>query len=279
MAAGPTYSSESSWDTSNRPDAVGGGGGISSYVALPSWQQGLATPSNKGSATYRMVPDVSLNANPATGYAVYYSDPTNGAGWYVYGGTSCAAPLRAAFAALVNEARLTADFSPLGFWNPTLYPLGSSTLGTGAFHDVNNGSTNLYYPTTTGYDLATGWGSFNGQGLFNALTAASLPPAAPTSLTLTPSGLSSISLEWAASSGATTYSVYRSTSAYGTYVAVSTAQTGLTDVDAGLSSGVAYYYYVIATGTAGTSGKSLTVSSSTTQLPPLAPTGLAAKAL
>ena len=86
---GTNYGSETSWrataatgtyDPSN-PDsnytpAEGGGGGISkqwasSYVS--SWQTaGLATTANKGSSSMRMVPDVSLDADPNTGYAVYY---------------------------------------------------------------------------------------------------------------------------------------------------------------------------------------------------------------
>src|SRR5205823_3747531 len=87
---GGTWVSEKTW--------IDGGGGISSMWTIPGFQSGLISPGSKGSTTKRNVLDVSLNADPNTGYAIY----TRGA-WFVYGGTSCAAPLWAAFTALVNE--------------------------------------------------------------------------------------------------------------------------------------------------------------------------------
>jgi kumamolisin len=166
-----TYLFESSWsDTTTSPNS-GGGGGISRHFFLPAWQDGLATANNLGSNTYRMVPDVSLNANPDTGYAVYFQGA-----WDVYGGTSCAAPLWAAFTTLVNQQRAANSLEPIGFLNPSLYQIGNGLNYNSAFHDINDGSTNLYYPATTGYDLSTGWGSFNGAGLFSLLTTQSVSP-------------------------------------------------------------------------------------------------------
>ena len=78
------YQSESSWGTS--PE--GGGGGISTLWSLPTWQAGLGTTANLGSTTYRMVPDVSLDANPTTGYPIIYQGQ-----WAEGGGTSFAAPI------------------------------------------------------------------------------------------------------------------------------------------------------------------------------------------
>jgi len=107
----------------------------------------------------RNVPDISLNADPETGYAIYYRGE-----WYIYGGTSCAAPLWAAFTARINQQRELNGLSPLGFANPMLYQFAGSHYATD-FHDVADGSTNLYYPAVRGYDAATGWGSFNGGNL------------------------------------------------------------------------------------------------------------------
>jgi len=60
--------------------------------------------------------------------------------------------------------------STLGFINPMLYRMGAdSTLNT-AFHDVTVGG-NLYYPTTSGWDYATGWGSPIGDKLVAELLA------------------------------------------------------------------------------------------------------------
>jgi subtilase family serine protease len=124
----------------------------------------------------RMVPDVSLNADPQTGYAVYY----DGA-WTVFGGTSCVAPLYAAFTALVNEGRVAESLTRVGFLNPILYQAAQSPFYSSDFNDIHDGSTNLYYPAETGYDLTTGWGSLNGGGLYTALTT--IPPAPPANLT------------------------------------------------------------------------------------------------
>jgi kumamolisin len=117
----------------------------------------------------RNIPDVSLNADPNTGYAIYYQGS-----WQGYGGTSAAAPLWAAFTALVNQQRLTNGMTLLGFPNPSLYAIGAGNNYLYDFHDIADGSTNLLYPAVTGYDNATGLGSFSGGNLFNDLTQTNL---------------------------------------------------------------------------------------------------------
>ena len=118
----------------------------------------------------REVPDVALDADPSTGYEIAYDG-----GWYQFGGTSCAAPVWSAFVALVNQARAAGAAAALGFANPAIYTLGAGSGYATAFHDVVTG-TNLYYPATTGYDLATGWGSLDAANLLTALTGQPLPP-------------------------------------------------------------------------------------------------------
>ncbi len=146
------------------------GGGVSGIWTIPSWQVGSATSDIQFSTTYRNVPDVALNANEYTGYSIYY----NGS-WSVYGGTSCAAPLWAAFTARVNQ-QLVANSNPtLGFANPSLYPIGKGGSYSSNFHDITSGN-NLYYNAYPGYDNATGWGSFNGANLFATLTSSTPPP-------------------------------------------------------------------------------------------------------
>ena len=56
---------------------------------------------------------------------------------------------------------------PLGFINPALYTIGDGSNYDTDFHDVTSGSNG--YSATTGYDLATGWGSPNGSALINDL--------------------------------------------------------------------------------------------------------------
>ena len=79
----------------------------------------------------------------------------------------------AAFATLVNQARDKAGQPRLGFANPIIYQVASTPAYRAAFHDVTVG-TNLFYPATQDYDLATGWGTYNGVALVECLAG---PPA------------------------------------------------------------------------------------------------------
>ena len=65
------------------------GGGVSSFFPVPPWQEGLKT--NLGTLKNRGVPDVSGDADPASGYDIRV-DGSMG----VFGGTSAVAPLWAA---------------------------------------------------------------------------------------------------------------------------------------------------------------------------------------
>jgi len=121
----------------------------------------------------RQVPDVSLDADPGTGYSIYATDKGS-TGWFVIGGTSAAAPAWAAFTSLLNEFRAADDSPRLGFANPMLYRLGSTTPLYPPFHDVITGD-NLYYPSTAAWDYATGWGSFDAYNLARDASGARLP--------------------------------------------------------------------------------------------------------
>jgi subtilase family serine protease len=157
---GESYDHESTWNTNNTVSGGAGGGGISAVWSIPSWQQKVVSASSLSSTSMRNVPDVSLNADPQAGYSIYYRGR-----WYIFGGTSCVSPLWAAFAARVNQQRELNGMGPLGFANPAIYELGAGSEYDVDFHDIADGSTNLYYPAVPGYDDATGWGSFNGANL------------------------------------------------------------------------------------------------------------------
>jgi kumamolisin len=172
IASGGAYQSETTWNNGSSANGAGGGG-VSTVWTIPSWQVGAATGKTLGSTTMRNVPDVSLNADPTTGYAIYYDGQ-----WTVYGGTSCAAPLWAAFTALVNQQRIANGKGAIGFPNGLLYQLGSRYATD--FHDINDGSTNLYYPAVTGYDDATGLGTIDGTNLLQDLSSdAAIPIGNP----------------------------------------------------------------------------------------------------
>ena len=93
-------------------------------------------------------------------------------------GTSLAAPLWAAFMALVNQQAAANGQPPIGFANPALYAIGKSANYSSCFHDITDGNNSSpkspsKYSAGAGYDLCTGWGSPN-DPLIDALLQ---PPA------------------------------------------------------------------------------------------------------
>jgi subtilase family serine protease len=161
-AAGP-WASETAW--------VDGGGGISpDGYAIPSWQTTTANGCASCSKTLRNGPDVSANAN----FTFYVCADQSSCTANNYGGTSFAAPMWAGYLALVNQQALANGNPRLGFINPALYAIGVGSSYTTDFHDITSGSNG--YSATTGYDLATGWGSPKGSGLLNALAGSSSSP-------------------------------------------------------------------------------------------------------
>ena len=178
---GGPYAAETAWglflnindpnSTGGSDYGVGGGGGFSAVWPTPSYQTALVP-----APAMRSVPDVALNADPENGYSIYYQGA-----WAVYGGTSSGAPLWAGFTALVNQQRTAAGAATVGFLNPVIYQIAGSAAYDVDFHDVLSGN-NLYYPAGTGYDNATGLGSFVGNTLLNTL-ANGLPAVIPATLT------------------------------------------------------------------------------------------------
>jgi len=147
-AAGP-WKSETAWADS--------GGGISpDKVAIPSWQKlsGVINSSNKGSTTYRNGPDVSANAN----FTFYTCADQTTCLANEYGGTSFAAPMWAAYIALVNQELVAQGKKTIGFINPTIYAENVTATYATDFHDITSGKSGSY-SAVTGYDLVTGWGS------------------------------------------------------------------------------------------------------------------------
>ncbi|WP_127531673.1 endo-1,4-beta-xylanase [Paenibacillus kobensis] len=106
-------------------------------------------------------------------------------------------------------------------------------------------------------------------------------PAAPTGLTAT-AGNAQVALSWAASSGATSYTVKRATTSGGTYTNVATNVTTTSYTDTGVTNGTTYYYVVSASNSAGSSANSAQASATptggTTPTVPAAPSGLTATA-
>ena len=90
----------------------------------------------------------------------------------------------AALIALANEMAAKDGKKPVGFINPAIYKIASGSHYGSDFHDItppsnssspsNNdelGTNGGAYPVTQGYDMATGWGTFNGTKLAADLVA------------------------------------------------------------------------------------------------------------
>jgi len=153
---GKGWASETGWSD--------GGGGISpDGILIPSYQKlkGVITKANQGSTKYRNGPDVSAMADQ---YFYYCADGSCQGGG---GGVSFATPMWAGYLALANQQAAAKKLPPPGFINPAIYPLGLGKTYHTDFHDITSGGNG--YPPTKGYDLTTGWGSPNTDGLINAL--------------------------------------------------------------------------------------------------------------
>src|SRR5271170_3137864 len=115
----------------------------------------------------RNVPDISLNADPQTGYQVYYTSDVSGFGISTYGGTSFVGPQFNGIMSLYDQAL----HHRVGFLNPPLY-LIASFGGYNGFHaplrDITRGD-NWYWPARRGYDQATGLGVPDVENLLEAL--------------------------------------------------------------------------------------------------------------
>jgi subtilase family serine protease len=197
-------STENVWNDSATSNGATGGG-VSSLWCMPSYQtqtttvgkSAIAGVINPGSVKasslagtdcpagsyMREDPDVSADADPDTGYVVYWTpDQTGASGSWRGGdgGTSAAAPLWAAVAALVDASPFCRDYGSTdtsqsgietedatGLLYDTVYLIAASPYYSLAFYDVTHGDnfytpsggTHDLYAATKGYDLASGLGT------------------------------------------------------------------------------------------------------------------------
>jgi len=142
---GTTLHFDSSGNFTSETGWASGGGGCSAYETATAAQAAFSGYAQVSCGTKRATPDVSLDADPASGVSVYDSTRYSGqAGWWVVGGTSASSPMWAARSAdagaVVNSA----------------YVYGSAIT----YRDItsgNNGASCL-----VGFDLCSGRGSWTG---------------------------------------------------------------------------------------------------------------------
>ncbi len=183
-----------------------GGGGNSTIWARAPWQRGAGVTSSastfgascgqKSGVQCREVPDVSLLADPNSGYVTYCTDTGGGCDpnnpWLQIGGTSCSSPI---WAGIVGLA-VSAGHHRVGLTTPLLYALNSNYGHKTALHDMVGGATFTFdwsgffgtplppvtvttnsngvgspagFSETPNYDMATGVGTPNVAGMVRAL--------------------------------------------------------------------------------------------------------------
>jgi hypothetical protein len=143
-----SWSAENGW--------VSGGGGVSAYESQPAYQTGKVSGT---SSTKRTIPDVSIEADPATGVAICdstaYGAATPWLSGYIEGGTSLATPMWAGLIAVADQGRSLAGKGTLDGRTQTLPALYS--LSSVDYHDITTDTAGN--PLPAGYDLMTGLGS------------------------------------------------------------------------------------------------------------------------
>lgn len=158
------YQSEIAWS--------GSGGGLSTKEYEPSFQAQFGIPND--AAGRRGAPDVSYNANPGTGYAIYDSVGISGySGWFQVGGTSAATPQWSALVAIANSLRVAARKATLTNANVALYSVAKTSLGANfnAVAQGTNGNCGALCTASAGYDYVTGLGTPQAGVLIGALAA------------------------------------------------------------------------------------------------------------
>lgn len=150
-----TYLDEAGWE--EPLGGGGGGGGLSTFYTQPSWQVGAGVD-NSASNGMRQVPDVAGPADPASGFFVIFTEPTQGLVSGQVGGTSAAAPFWAAAMTLTQQLAEREGVTALGTLGPTLYEIAGEQATGAVFHDVIRGG-NLLFEAGPGWDYSTGLGT------------------------------------------------------------------------------------------------------------------------
>jgi subtilase family serine protease len=165
------YISESVWNEyALFGSRTASGGGVSTLVKMPKYQQGVGGSLASGK---RLLPDVAYNAAIQGGVIVAAFCPAFVCGadvntFFRVGGTSAGSPQWAGLAALAAQA--AGQQSGIGPINPILYKLGTGPTASTYFHDVTTGNNTVPAAFTgtgnpvTGYNAGTGWDASTGFG-------------------------------------------------------------------------------------------------------------------
>ena len=141
------------------------GGGVSNVFAIPAYQANSKVPKSPNGFAGRGVPDVSGNADSATGYLIKLANVPK---LVPVGGTSAVAPLWAGLLTLINQRLATLGKNSVGLLHPVLYQTPA------AFHDITDGNNDIdrtlhVYSAGPAWDACTGLGTPDGTQVMKAL--------------------------------------------------------------------------------------------------------------
>ncbi|MCM3039146.1 glycoside hydrolase family 6 protein [Paenibacillus motobuensis] len=254
------------------------------WVKPPGESDGSSSeiPNNEGKGFDRMCDPTYTNANgtltgalpnaPVSGHwfhnqfvelvqNAYPAIPTNG------GGTPTVPSAPAGLTATAGNAQVTLSWAAAS--GATGYNVKRATTSGGPYTTVASGVTATSY-TDAGLTNGTPYyyvvsavnsagESVNSTQVTATPQATTTVPAAPAGLTAT-AGNAQVTLNWAATNGATGYNVKRATTSGGPYTTVASGVTATSYTNTGLTNGTPYYYVVSAVNSAGEGGNSTQVT-------------------
>lgn len=191
---------------------------------------------------------------PPTGFSATYAAPNINLSWTAVAGATYYVLQRSSDGTNFTALPLTSNFSGTSYSDTSIQPAVTYTYRLQAANSAGSSAFVNSTPITT-------------------------PPAAPASLTATAASSTSINLSWAASSGATGYTLERQTGS-SSFAALTPGPsgTGTSFSDNTVVAGTTYTYRIKATNAGGSSNPMVSnaVTTPGTQQPPSSPTNFAA---
>ena len=215
-----TWAGETVWSSS--------GGGCSTNSA-PAWQLALSNWSTAGCGSYRAYGDISADADPNSGMAVYLATSSTAGSWYEIGGTSLSSPLIASMYALAGGV----------LSNNNAVSILYGSFNSQNSHDITSGN-DCTSTITTNCTAGVGFDTPSGLGSPNGISGFVVQPATNLNLKVGNYNGTSVDISWTPSANSMIggYYIYRNG------VKIATVTSGNSYSDNNLTPNTSYTYYI-----------------------------------